>query len=576
MQTLLPTPNDLAPKQTQVLHQRPDSLRITSRTDRSSFTQLMKQLRRSDPPGVVAADGRAGLHTPSAAARDHGESKPASTNQPAVTRGRSAADGPNTRSKAPEPEPSTPSDSVDHPAQNDGHFAQGLHADSAVSGEVNVSKEPARSIDPNTVKAIMLPNIRTDAATVERSDALAPTTASPAGAPETALGPNSGSSAADGAAVQTSTRVANKSNTALRIGVVDDQTQIGAQVTAGSASSGSEQSDVTAENRVPEPPSDSAQASPKTKVTDDTVSPQSPSPDQSGNGQAFGPSAASGERGAASHEARPLDINRGPQDGARLQFSTPQSQSETSQDSRSNDGQSQQRSDQFDRSTSSAESTQRAPASARAVQIDAAVRVENATGQSAPVQLTVSLPAGSLSPTNTTTGVTKELPTPSTPTRSADPSNDPFTARILRGLSATLNQRGGVLTMRLEPPQLGQLRIQMTITQGTVSAEFQASTPQAQALLERSLAVLRSALQGHGLTVERLTVHTTPQANAQVMRHDSPEQQTQHSREEPDAGKGESRGRRDGHEPGSSDRHAPRPTTEYTAFDVSPQPAGAD
>ncbi|MEE9129507.1 MAG: flagellar hook-length control protein FliK [Phycisphaerales bacterium] len=210
------------------------------------------------------------------------------------------------------------------------------------------------------------------------------------------------------------------------------------------------------------------------------------------------------------------------------------------------------------------------------MQIDAAVRVENATGQPATLQLAAPLPVPPSLPSGTTASLVQELPTPTTPTPSADPDHDPFTARILRGLSATLNQRGGVLTMRLEPPELGQLRIQMTITQGTVSAEFQAATPQAQALLERSLAVLRSALQGHGLTVERLTVHTAQQVNTQATRQDPPEQQTQQERQHADAGKGESRGRRDGDQTASFRRPMPRPTNEYAAFDVSPQPAGAD
>ena len=109
-----------------------------------------------------------------------------------------------------------------------------------------------------------------------------------------------------------------------------------------------------------------------------------------------------------------------------------------------------------------------------------------------------------------------------------------------------------------------------------MSAEFQAATPQAQALLERSLAVLRSALQGHGLTVERLTVHTAQQVNAQATRQDAPEQQTQQDREQADAGKGESRGRRDGDQTDSFRYPVPRPTGEYAAFDISPQPVGAD
>ena len=593
MQTLLPTPNDLAPTQTDVRHQRSDPSRITSEADRPSFTQIMKQTQRPDPPGASAGDDRGGPQSASRAVRDRGDSKPTSTDQPVLTRGQPSTDEQATQLKVPEEGRSTPSDSVERPAQNDGVSAQELPADSAVSGEEDVAKEPAQPINPKTIEPAVLPNVRIDTVGIEQSDAPAPPTAIPAGPSESAPTPPittestpatstpveaARAPAVDGAPSQTSTPVPNETASASRIGVVDDRTQLGtdSQVTANSTSSATDQSNGAVADRMPEAASDSIQSPPTKSVKVETPPPPSPSPDQSGNGQVLVPSPLSGERGTASHEARPLDIDRAPQDGARLQSPGPQSQSETSQDSRSNDDRSQQRSDQSDRPRSSGESTQRAPASARAVQIDAAVRVDNATAQASPVQSAVSLPVEWSSPTNTTTGATKESPTPSTPTRSADPSNDPFTARILRGLSATLNQRGGVLTMRLDPPQLGQLRIQMTITQGTVSAEFQTSTPQAQALLERSLAVLRSALQAHGLTVERLTVHTTQQANAQVMRQDSPEQQTQQDRERADAGKGESRGRRDGDQTDSFRRTMPRPTGEYAAFDVSPQPAGAD
>jgi flagellar hook-length control protein FliK len=33
------------------------------------------------------------------------------------------------------------------------------------------------------------------------------------------------------------------------------------------------------------------------------------------------------------------------------------------------------------------------------------------------------------------------------------------------------------MTMRLDPPELGQLRVQMTLARGTVSASFIAQTP---------------------------------------------------------------------------------------------------
>ena len=108
-----------------------------------------------------------------------------------------------------------------------------------------------------------------------------------------------------------------------------------------------------------------------------------------------------------------------------------------------------------------------------------------------------------------------------------------------------VNQRGGVMTMRLQPPELGQLRVQMSINQGTVVAQFTATTEHAQMLLDRNMAVLRTALQNHGLTVEKLAVQFAPLDQGSASRHAGGEQndsqQNQH-----DAGDGRSRGREDG------------------------------
>lgn len=216
--------------------------------------------------------------------------------------------------------------------------------------------------------------------------------------------------------------------------------------------------------------------------------------------------------------------------------------------------------------------TSQSAASARASQVDAAIRLENATGQPVEIQVqakpAAQVASGSLSVSNSGEGQALNMPT-----SSADPLKDPAHARILRGLTATINQRGGSLTMRLDPPELGQLRIQMSIVRGIVTANFQVQTTQAQALLERSLATLKTALQGQGLTVERLTVQTTPQT--QTARYES-EQQTSQQRQQHDASQGESKGRRDEQSQHSMSNNFKLVANEYKVFDLQPQPAGAD
>jgi flagellar hook-length control protein FliK len=163
--------------------------------------------------------------------------------------------------------------------------------------------------------------------------------------------------------------------------------------------------------------------------------------------------------------------------------------------------------------------SQMAPATSRAMQVDAAVRLENATGQppttdAAPRPAVHSIPMNHSAATLTSLGAN-----PGSAAAPTDLSNHPqaftadeaqFSSRVVRGLSAMVNQRGGVMNMRLDPPELGQLRVQMTIIRGTVSADFQAATPQAHALLEKNMVALRNALEGQGLTVERLAVHVAP------------------------------------------------------------------
>jgi len=194
------------------------------------------------------------------------------------------------------------------------------------------------------------------------------------------------------------------------------------------------------------------------------------------------------------------------------------------------------------------------------MQVDASIRLENATGQAqttdaAPRIESHAMPLShsaltlTAMHTNPGTAATTDAPT-LTQAFTADEAQ--FSSRIVRGLSAMVNQRGGVMNMRLDPPELGQLRVQMTIARGIVSADFQASSPQAHALLEKNMVALRNALEGQGLTVERLAVHVAPSgssgAGQQTMRDDgntSDNSNHWHRSQDHNAGGGESRGRRE-------------------------------
>ena len=93
------------------------------------------------------------------------------------------------------------------------------------------------------------------------------------------------------------------------------------------------------------------------------------------------------------------------------------------------------------------------------------------------------------------------------------PEDEANLARTERGLGAALRQRGGSVTLRLTPAELGTIRIEMRVSEGSVVARLTAEHDSAHALLTRNLGELKQSLQARGLLVERLEVVTLAQPN---------------------------------------------------------------
>ena len=99
---------------------------------------------------------------------------------------------------------------------------------------------------------------------------------------------------------------------------------------------------------------------------------------------------------------------------------------------------------------------------------------------------------------------------------SAFDTEDPIDAtnlgRVARGMRNAINQHGGLVTLRLHPPDLGFVRIEMQIQDGTVRVEITSEHSQVRSLLTQHLGQLRVALESHGLNVERLVTQSPPSA----------------------------------------------------------------
>lgn len=106
----------------------------------------------------------------------------------------------------------------------------------------------------------------------------------------------------------------------------------------------------------------------------------------------------------------------------------------------------------------------------------------------------------------------------------ADSGHDALTAnaaRIARALHSAVNQNGGAVTIRLTPPELGFVRVQVELRDGAASVQFQSDQEAARGLLSNQLGALRGALERQGLTVARLEVQplTPPTGFAESRLH---------------------------------------------------------
>jgi len=115
--------------------------------------------------------------------------------------------------------------------------------------------------------------------------------------------------------------------------------------------------------------------------------------------------------------------------------------------------------------------------------------------------------------------------TPVTPPPPAAPMASPMSplnveeqanmSRVARGVANAVQQQGGTVILRLQPPELGVVRIELQITDGTVRAAFGADQQSVRALMHQQMGQLRQALESQGLNVERLSVQAlSPPANS--------------------------------------------------------------
>lgn len=117
-------------------------------------------------------------------------------------------------------------------------------------------------------------------------------------------------------------------------------------------------------------------------------------------------------------------------------------------------------------------------------------------------------PISAIKPSDAATKPTpSRLPTPQTPPEASTAPG--VRGQAMRGVFALLRpgQSGsGSALLRLEPEGLGQLKVNLSVSEGKVSAVFAVSTDEARASMQDSLESLHHALESRGLIVHSIDV----------------------------------------------------------------------
>lgn len=169
-------------------------------------------------------------------------------------------------------------------------------------------------------------------------------------------------------------------------------------------------------------------------------------------------------------------------------------------------------------------------------------------------------------------------PTIATPARGASaatPDGSDVPGTVARGLSAAVLQRGGSVSLKLTPESLGQVRIDMTMDRGSVAVRIEAGSVAAQDLLESSMAMLRSTLEGKGLSVDRISVHLAPGAAATAAAPAPSGAQNQHEAQQQQHGAAGNSGQHNAGE-GASKGRDERDPDQLWLFDNQPEEAAED
>lgn len=101
--------------------------------------------------------------------------------------------------------------------------------------------------------------------------------------------------------------------------------------------------------------------------------------------------------------------------------------------------------------------------------------------------------------------------------------------QIVLGLQSKIDPKNTKAEIHLNPPNLGALKVSVSISDGQLTAEFTAQNQMVRDLLSNNIDRLRNVLEGQGVSVDRLAVQTAPGAQVAASQSSSQRQGSQNS-----------------------------------------------
>ncbi len=93
----------------------------------------------------------------------------------------------------------------------------------------------------------------------------------------------------------------------------------------------------------------------------------------------------------------------------------------------------------------------------------------------------------------------------------SDFSSERFVQRVERAFAA-MSDRGGTVRLRLSPPELGSLRVEISVNKGVMKARVEAETKEAKNLLLENLPALRDRLAQQNIEIQKFDVDLREQS----------------------------------------------------------------